>query len=313
MPSLKSLAKDTAIYGMSSIFGRFLNYLLVPLYTHVIAATNGGYGVVTNLYAFVALILVILTFGMETTFFRFANKEGENYNTVFSTAMAVIAVLVAIFLGGIFIFSDDIATALGQGAHPEYMQIMAVCVAIDAIQAIPFSFLRFRQQAVKFATLKLLFIVLNIGLISRVNVGLVIVGVAVTFKGCRVAGIRLFVLIAENLVPYVKGVFFLVEQSIEILGIVSAVVVLHIRLIGRCDFSIGRGDIIFDVDLAVAEPVCGHADLSLFPVIPILDIHDGAPAGSVRIYTSAGTKSVFIQCVGIFTCLTITVFIHGIQ
>ncbi len=164
MPSLKSLAKDTAIYGMSSIFGRFLNYLLVPLYTHVIAATNGGYGVVTNLYAFVALILVILTFGMETTFFRFANKEGENYNTVFSTAMAVIAVLVVIFLAGIFIFSDDIATALGQGAHPEYMQIMAVCVAIDAIQAIPFSFLRFRQQAVKFATLKLLFIVLNIGL-----------------------------------------------------------------------------------------------------------------------------------------------------
>ena len=164
MPSLKSLAKDTAIYGMSSIIGRFLNYLLVPLYTHVIAASDGGYGVVTNLYAFVALVLVILTFGMETTFFRFANKEGEDYHTVFSTAMAVIAALVVLFLAGIFIFSDEIALALGQSAHPEYMQIMAVCVAIDALQAIPFSFLRFRKQAIKFATLKMLFIIMNIGL-----------------------------------------------------------------------------------------------------------------------------------------------------
>ena len=78
MANLKSLLKDTAIYGMSSIIGRFLNYLLVPLYTHVFTVTSGGYGVVTNLYAYVALILVILTFGMETTFFRFANKEDEN-------------------------------------------------------------------------------------------------------------------------------------------------------------------------------------------------------------------------------------------
>ena len=74
MANLKALAKDTAIYGLSSIVGRFLNYLLVPLYTHVISAENGGYGIVTNLYAYVALLLVLLTFGMETTFFRFANK-----------------------------------------------------------------------------------------------------------------------------------------------------------------------------------------------------------------------------------------------
>ncbi len=164
MASLKSLAKDTAIYGMSSIIGRFLNYLLVPLYTHVIAAADGGYGVVTNLYALVALVLVVLTFGMETTFFRFANKEGEDYHTVFSTAMAVIAVLVAVFLAAVFSFTGSITTALGHSAHPEYVKIMAVCVSIDALQAIPFSFLRFRQQAIKFATLKMLFIIINIGL-----------------------------------------------------------------------------------------------------------------------------------------------------
>ena len=87
MAGMKSLLKDTAVYGMSSIVGRFLNYLLVPLYTAKISAESGGYGVVTNLYAYTALVLVILTFGMETTMFRFANKEGEKPDTVFATAL----------------------------------------------------------------------------------------------------------------------------------------------------------------------------------------------------------------------------------
>src|SRR5574344_2970267 len=73
MANLKALAKDTAIYGMSSIVGRFLNYLLVPLYTHYMPKESGDYGISTNIYAYTALILVLLTFGMETTLFRFAN------------------------------------------------------------------------------------------------------------------------------------------------------------------------------------------------------------------------------------------------
>ena len=72
MANLKSLAKDTAIYGLSSIIGRFLNYLLVPLYTAKLSAESGGYGVITNMYAYVALLLILLTYGMETTFFRFS-------------------------------------------------------------------------------------------------------------------------------------------------------------------------------------------------------------------------------------------------
>ena len=90
MANLKSLAKDTAIYGFSSIIGRFLNYLLVPLYTAKISAASGGYGVITNIYAYTALLLVVLTYGMETTFFRYANKtdqeptEGLLYYSVFS-------------------------------------------------------------------------------------------------------------------------------------------------------------------------------------------------------------------------------------
>lgn len=164
MANLKSLAKDTAIYGLSSIVGRFLNYLLVPLYTHVISAANGGYGIVTNLYGYVALLLVILVFGMETTFFRFANNENERHNEVFSNAMLIIGTLVGIFLAIIFGGIEPISQWLGYSEHPEYIQIMATIVALDALQAIPFSFLRFQKRAIKFASLKLLFIILNISL-----------------------------------------------------------------------------------------------------------------------------------------------------
>ena len=164
MASIKTLAKDTAIYGLSSIVGRFLNYLLVPLYTHVISAASGGYGIVTNLYAYTALILVILTFGMETTFFRFANKEDEDANTVFSTSLALVSALSLIFLGAVVLFATPISQALGYADHPDYLLMMAAVVALDAIQAIPFCLLRFQKKAMKFASLKLLFIVLNIGL-----------------------------------------------------------------------------------------------------------------------------------------------------
>ena len=164
MASMKSLAKDTAIYGLSSIVGRFLNYLLVPLYTHVISAASGGYGVVTNLYAYVALILVVLTFGMETTFFRFANKEDENPHSVFSTSIAIVGTLSALFLAIVFLAIQPIASALHYVGHEDYILMMATVVALDAVQAIPFSYLRYKKKAVKFASLKLLFIVLNIGL-----------------------------------------------------------------------------------------------------------------------------------------------------
>lgn len=164
MANMKSLARDTAIYGLSSIVGRFLNYLLVPLYTHCISAANGGYGVVTQLYAYTALFMVILTFGMETTFFRFVNKEEEKPHTVFSTAMATVSALAVLFWGLVYGFIDPIGEMLGQAGHRDYLLIMATVVALDAIQAIPFCYLRYEQKAVRFAALKLLFIGLNIGL-----------------------------------------------------------------------------------------------------------------------------------------------------
>ena len=164
MANLKSLAKDTAIYGLSSIVGRFLNYLLVPLYTHYMPKDSGDYGVSTNIYAYTALILVLLTFGMETTLFRFANDSKYKPDTVFSTAMAVVGSLTAVFLLLIFGFIGPISGALGYTEHPDYLLMMAVVVALDAIQAIPFSYLRFQKRAIRFASLKMLFIVLNIAM-----------------------------------------------------------------------------------------------------------------------------------------------------
>ena len=111
-----------------------------------------------------ALILVLLTFGMETTLFRFANDERYKSDTVFSTTMAVVGSLTAVFLLLIFGFIGPISGALGYTEHPDYLLMMAVVVALDAVQAIPFSYLRYQKRPLRFASLKMLFIILNIGL-----------------------------------------------------------------------------------------------------------------------------------------------------
>ena len=162
MASLKSLAKDTVIYGLSSIIGRFLNYLLVPLYTAKLSAASGGYGIITNIYAYVALLMVILTYGMETTFLRFANKSEENPNTVYSTTLVSVGSTSLLFVLLVLGFLPGIAGWMGYTAHPEYVGVMAIVVALDALQCIPFVYLRYKHKPIKFAALKLLFIFLNI-------------------------------------------------------------------------------------------------------------------------------------------------------
>ncbi len=162
--SLKHLLSDTMIYGLSSIVGRFLNYLLTPLYTYKIAAASGGYGIVTNVYALTALMLVMLTFGMETTFFYFANKYKDRSDRVFSTALTAVGGVSLLFVVLLFCFITPIADWLNFAAHPEYLKIMGVVVALDAFQAILFALLRFQGRAWKFACLKLLFVVSNIAL-----------------------------------------------------------------------------------------------------------------------------------------------------
>ena len=164
MAGSKSLAKETAIYGVSSIVGRFLNYLLVPVYTIALPASSGGYGVVTNIYAWVALILVLLTCGMETGFFRFANKGQDDPMRVYSTTLLSVSIGSLVFVALGLLFLEPIAGWLEYGEHPWYIGMMMIVVAMDAIQSIPFAYLRYKKRPIKFAALKLLFIFLNIAL-----------------------------------------------------------------------------------------------------------------------------------------------------
>lgn len=160
---MKILAKETAIYGVSSIVGKFLNWLLVPLYTYVLQQQS-DYGIVTNLYAWTALLLVILTYGMETGFFRFANKEGENSQTVYSTLLIALFTTSLLFALACVIWRIPIANALGYPTHSEFIALLGIVVAMDAFASIPFAYLRYKKRPLQFAILKLLFVFLNIAL-----------------------------------------------------------------------------------------------------------------------------------------------------
>ena len=161
---LKSLVKDTALYGISSIVGRFLNYLLVPLYTIKITAESGGYGVVTNVYAYTALLLTLLTFGMETTLFRFSTKEGEDARKVYGTVLWLVTLVAVAFAVLSLVFNAPLSALMGYADHPEYIACMTTIVAIDAVQSIMFAHLRQQGRAVKFVILKTGFIILSISL-----------------------------------------------------------------------------------------------------------------------------------------------------
>lgn len=163
MSSVKSLFKDTAIYGVSSIVGRFLNWCLVPMYTYCFPSSE--YGIVTNLYAYVALVLVILIYGMETGFFRFANHERYSDPTeVYTTSLISLGTTSMLFIIAGCLFSPELARLLDCGDHPAYIWMMVIAVGVDAYTAIPFAYLRYRHRPMRFATLKLVNIGLNIGL-----------------------------------------------------------------------------------------------------------------------------------------------------
>ena len=163
MAGIRSLFKDTAIYGMSSIVGRFLNWCLVPMYTYCFAAAE--YGVVTNIYAYVALVLIILTYGMETGFFRFANHERwTNPGQVYTTALLSLGFSSLLFIIAGCVLSPTVARWLDCADHPAFIWMMVIAVGVDAYTAIPFAYLRYRKRPVRFATLKLINIALNIGL-----------------------------------------------------------------------------------------------------------------------------------------------------
>lgn len=161
MAGIKSLIKDTAVYGLSSILGRFLNWCLVPLYVYLFAAAE--YGIVSYLYSFTAVMLVILNYGMETGLFRFANKE-ESPQKVYRTALTSVGLTSALFILLITLLLNPISKAILIGHHPEYVWMLGVTVALDAFSNIPFAWLRYGNRAWRFAWIKMLNVALNIAL-----------------------------------------------------------------------------------------------------------------------------------------------------
>jgi len=158
---MKKLAKETALYGVSSILGRFLNWMMVPLYTYVLAS-SADYGIVTNLYAWTALLLVMLTYGMETGFLRFANKNKEEAGKVYSTTLIAVGTTSTIFALSCILFSHQIANVLGYHNHSEFIALLGTVVALDAFGCIPYVYLRYINRPYRFVALNLFAIFVNI-------------------------------------------------------------------------------------------------------------------------------------------------------
>ena len=160
MSKLKKLASQTAIYGLPSILGRFLNYLLFPLYTAQFIPAE--YGVVNEVYAYVAFIAVILPWGMETAFFRFSNKKEYSPAEVFKTSLFFVFLSSIFFITAISFFTDDLSSAMGYAQNPEYIVWMGLTIAFDALSVIPLAQLRKEEKALRFAAVNFISIGTNI-------------------------------------------------------------------------------------------------------------------------------------------------------
>ena len=159
---IKKLAGQTALYGLSSILPRFLNYALVPLHT-ALYSTN-QYGIITEMYAYVAFLVILLTYGMETAYFRFTNKEGSEESLVFGTIIRSIVTTSLIFIATAIFFQQGIADWLKYPNHSEYVVWFAIIIGLDAISAIPLARLRHQNKPLRFASINLSSVVVNVAL-----------------------------------------------------------------------------------------------------------------------------------------------------
>ena len=160
---LKKLASQTAIYGLSSILGRFLNYLLTPLYTSAEVFQTDQYGIITEMYSYVAFLVVLLMYGMETAFFRYYS-DAKNKDAVYSTALWSMIISTTVFVSATSLFAQPIASFLGYPDHSEYISWFALIVGLDALIAIPLAKLRAENKAIRFVFINFSFISINIGL-----------------------------------------------------------------------------------------------------------------------------------------------------
>ncbi|MGB0431499.1 MAG: lipopolysaccharide biosynthesis protein, partial [Bacteroidia bacterium] len=158
MSKLKALASQTMVYGVSTILGRLLNFALIPIFTHLLDAPK-DMGYVNSLFGYVALLYVLCTMGMETTFFFYANKTNEkkafnNAITIILGASSIIFLLVFLGAGAIDEFQ--------QTGNPWYYRIIAAILLFDALAVLPFARMRNQSKAKRFALLKVINIVVNV-------------------------------------------------------------------------------------------------------------------------------------------------------
>ncbi|MBD98262.1 MAG: polysaccharide biosynthesis protein [Verrucomicrobia bacterium] len=161
MKALQKLAGQTAIYGLPSIVGRLLNYLLIPLHTSVFLTEQ--FGVITEMYAYVAFLVVMLTYGMETAYFRFQSQQNNN-RSVYSTTLLSLFGSTIIFWVFTTYFAQEIANTIHYPDNSEYVIWFAFIVGMDAIASIPMARLRIEGKALQFAIINLISIAVNIGL-----------------------------------------------------------------------------------------------------------------------------------------------------
>jgi O-antigen/teichoic acid export membrane protein len=158
--TIKKLASQTLTYGLSTIVGRFINFLLVPLYTAVYNPHD--YGIVTDVYALVAFLNIVLTYGMETSFFNYARQDEHSVGKTYATGFNNLLITTSIFLVLGSLFYKQIAIPLGYSNHPEYILWFVWILGLDALSALPFALLRQLEKPIKFSVLKLLWVLINV-------------------------------------------------------------------------------------------------------------------------------------------------------
>ena len=243
---LKKLASQTAVYGLSSIVGRLLNYLLTPIYTR--AFLPAEYGVVVELYTYVSFLVVLLTYGMETSFFRF-NQQMEHDKKVYNSAFTSLLISTIVFILICTVFTSNISSFLHYQSHPEYIRWFIYIVAIDALTAIPFALLRSQNKAKRFAFIRLL----NIGLNIFLNLFFIVfcpkyfgnnsnfiydpsIGVGYIFIANLVASIFTVLL----LLPEIKQATLKIDKAVYSKMIVYAVPLLIAGLAGMINETMDR-------------------------------------------------------------------------
>lgn len=284
MNPLRRLAGQTAIYGLSSIIGRLLNYLLVPLYTRVLIISD--YGIYTEMYAYVSILWVILTYGMETTFFRFSQSE-SNKTTVYSTSLISLVLTSLVFLVFSLIYARPIANWLGYADNVKYVIWFAFILAFDAVAAIPFAKLRQDNRPVKFALLKLVNIGSNIGL----NLFFILLCpfILSRFPDSSVAGLVSKIFNPDDLVGYIF-ISNLIATTLTLILLLPDFPVRHITF----DITLLKKMLAYTWPLLVVA-IAGSINLSLDKILLARLLPEGSDVmGQVGIYGACYKVSIIM-------------------